>query len=134
VYDTEELAWSVVRAEERHKFKLYAYFMFPVRFDGGREEPYELPALSVEPLPSSFIRLGYDAVSRSTGNDFECSPLSCNGMAEHVPVNRHCLVDTEQEAFKLAREFSAGNCETGPYYVVEVWSRANAAEESTPKA
>jgi hypothetical protein len=127
VYDTEEIAWNVVPPEARHQFDLYAYFMFPVRFDGGREEPYELPPLNVQPLPSSFVRLGYDAVSRSTGNNFECSPLSCNYMAEHVPVNRYCLVDTEQEAFELAREFSAGNCEPGPYYVVEVWKRVNAS-------
>lgn len=121
VYDTEELALSIVAPEERSEFELYAYFMFPVRFVDGRLEPFDLPALRVQPLRTSFSRLGYDAVSRTQDNEFECSPLSCNGMAQHIAVNRYCLVDTEPQAFEIARDFSIGKAEPGPYYVVEVW-------------
>ena len=52
---------------------------------------------------------------------FFCSPLSCNGMAEEYPVNRYCLVDDPDTALAMARDFATGNCEPGPYCVVEVW-------------
>ena len=129
VYDTEAVAWSVVPAEARPAFDLYAYALFPVRFAEGRQEPIDLPALQVQPLPASFVRLGYDAVSRSSGTTFECSPLSCNGQAQQVAVNRYCLVETAQQAFALAHAFSVGTCEPGPYYVIEVWRQPRQTAE-----
>ena len=53
---------------------------------------------------------------------FFCSPLSCNGMAAAYPVNRSCLVDDLETAVTMARDFATGNCEPGPYCVVEVWT------------
>lgn len=120
-YDTPELAWSVVPGPARSEFDLYAYWVFPLEFVEGQQCSFSLPPLHVRPLPASFERLGYDVVSRSSGHYFECSPLSCNHMAEHVPTNRHCLVDDAETAFQLASEFEASGCEPGPYYVVEVW-------------
>ena len=121
VYDTPELAWSVVPDSSRQEFDLYAYQLFPVAVDDGRQQPFQIPPLHVQPLPSSFERLGYDIVSRSYGANFEGSPLSCNHMAEHVPVTRSCLVADVDTAFQLARDFDVGGCEPGPYYIVEVW-------------
>ena len=120
-YDTPELALSVVPDAARGEFDLYAYQMFPVQFAEGQQQPFVFPPLHVAPMPSSFERLGFDVVSRSGGSNFECSPLSCNHMAEHVAVSRHCLVDDAAVAFQLAAEFEAGGCEPGPYCVVEVW-------------
>jgi len=121
VYDTTELAWSVVPDSLREKFDLFAYQLFPVVIDNGQQQPFQIPTLHVQPLPGSFERLGYDVVSRSCGTNFECSPLSCNHMAEHVTVTSHCLVADVNMAFQLAREFESGGCEPGPYYIVEVW-------------
>lgn len=120
-YDTQELAWSVVPAERQTQFDLYAWRIFPVRFDHGEERALDLPALKVEPLSAHFVRLGFDAVSRSLGSCFECSPLSCNAMAGEVTVNRHCLIESEAEAFEVARDFSRAEPEPGPYYLIEVW-------------
>ena len=86
VYDTPDLAWSVAPDDARGSFDLYAYQMFPVRFTQGLQQPFEIPPLQVESLPSSFERLGFDVVSRTCGSSFECSPLSCNHMAQHVAV------------------------------------------------
>ena len=83
-FDTPELALSVVPEAARGEFELYAYQMFPVQFDEGQQHPFEIPPLRVAPLLPSFVRLGFDVVSRSCGSSFECSPLSCNHMAEHV--------------------------------------------------
>jgi hypothetical protein len=121
VYDSPDLAWSVVPETVRGEFDLYAYQLFPVEFVAGEQRPFAIPQLNVEPLPASFERIGYDAVSRSCGNSFECSPLSCNHMAERSPANRHCLTDDADSAFRLAAECEAGGCEPGPYFVVEVW-------------
>jgi hypothetical protein len=121
VFDTPELAWSVVPLPDRSAFRLYAFKMYPARFEHGQLIQIELPTLQVSPLPPSFNRLGYDIVSRSVTPMFECSPLSCNNMAEHHPVNRCCLVETEADGLRIAIEFSISEPEPGPYYLVEVW-------------
>jgi hypothetical protein len=121
VYDSPELAWSVVPKAAQGGFDLYAYQMFPVEFANGERCPFTIPPLQVQPLPVSFERLGFDAVSRHYANSFECSPLSCNSMAEHVSTNRYCLVDGSETAFRIASEFSVGGAEPGPYYVLAVW-------------
>jgi len=79
------------------------------------------PALETAPLPASFGRLGFDVVSRHSDATFECSPLSCNYMAREIPVNRYCLIETEAEAFQVARDFSRSEPEPGSYCLVEVW-------------
>ena len=119
-YDSPDAAWSVVPANQAD-FDLYAWRIFPVRFTDEHDEPLELPHLDVAPLPPTFIRLGFDAVSRHLDSTFECSPLSCNSMAQEIPVNRFCLVETESEAFRVAREFARTEPEPGPYFLIEVW-------------
>lgn len=93
VFDTPELALSVVADEEREGFEIHTYAIFPVQYVKGRQTSFELPALSPQTLPDDYEFLGYDVVSRSCGSTFECSPLSCNGYAEQVAVNRWCLLD-----------------------------------------
>ena len=133
LFDTPEAAWSVVPAAERERYRLYAYRLLPVLFhESGQETEHPLPEFTAVPVPGRFSCLGYDAVVRhvgtthSGGNEtpaFSCSPLSCNGMAAEYPVNRYCLVDDLDTAIAMARDFAAGNCEPGPYCVVEVWRR-----------
>ena len=101
-------------------FSLFAYRLQPVRFVNGRAESISIPTLPIDPLPHEFVALGFDIVSRSVSSFFECSPLSCNGMANEVPVNRFCLVDTLAEAVTLGERFSRERLEPGPYYIVEV--------------
>lgn len=131
LFDTPEAAWSVVPPAERERYRLYAYRLLPLLFhESGQTTEHPLPpALTAVPLPAAFSRLGYDAVQRHAGTThrggnqppaFFCSPLSCNGMAAEYPVNRYCLVDDLETAVAMARDFAAGNCEPGPYSVVEV--------------
>lgn len=127
VYDTPELARSVVTDAARANFHVYGYRLFPVQFDEGRQKPFAIPAVNAALLPASFERLGLDIVSRSCGTSYECSPLSCNHMAEHVAANRYCLVDDVDVAFRLAAEFEASGCESGPYHVLEVWRKRSDA-------
>jgi hypothetical protein len=120
VYDTPELAWSVVSAEERQRFTLFAYRILPRFIDKGGETEWKLPNLGVSDLPDGFTTIGFDAVSRFAGSRFECSPLSCNHMASEYPVNKYCLIDDLKTAIAMAHDFAAGNCEPGPYCIIEV--------------
>jgi hypothetical protein len=103
-----------------NSFKLFAYRLLPIRFRDGNTEPVAIALFHVEQLPSSFVSLGFDAVSKSISSFFECSPLSCNNMAAEAPVNRFCLLETLEEAMAFAERCSLGEGEPGPYYVLEV--------------
>jgi len=109
-----------VIGEATGEFQVLAYRLLPVRFRKGHADPIEVSASGITPLPPSFRPLGFDVVSRSTSDGFECSPLSCNLMALEVTVNRHCLVDGLEVARELASRFSVEEPEPGSYYVIEV--------------
>jgi hypothetical protein len=122
LFDTPELAASVIPPEQRPAFAIVAYRFWGRIFDEGEELELDddLPSL---PAPDpSFERLGFDAVGRDD-NNFMCSPLSCNHAATTFQANEHCLFATLDEAIAGARAFSSGEWEPGPYYIVEVLRR-----------
>jgi hypothetical protein len=133
LFSDPDSAWAAVPAAGRSTADLYAYRLWPVQFDEGREDAIELwwePA--VAPMPATFVRLGWDAVVGGNGHGFGCSPLSCNSGADIVEcpqINRHCLVSDETSAIALARSFSVTQPEPGPYCVVEVWRHQPAGAE-----
>jgi len=101
-------------------FSLFAYRLLPLRYLKDRTEPFEVLAESVEPLPADFVSLGFDVVNKTVTPFFECSPLSCNGMASEVAVNRFCLLETLDEAISFAQRCAREEPEPGPFYVIEV--------------
>ncbi len=122
-FNTIEDAWSVVPASERHRYRLFAYRLTLTRFRKGEPLEVALPAdVHPVPIPATFRSLGYDAVSKSMESvlGFECSPLSCNSMAQEIPANEFCLFATEAAATDGAQAFSIQEPEPGDYYVVEV--------------
>ncbi len=133
VYNTPELAWSVVPDSVRSDCQMFGYRVFPIRYRNGIPEHYRLPEQSEEevmgfapvPMGASFERLGFDLIPRSCENAFECSPLACCNLAAEVPANRHCLLTTAEEAFALAPTLEVPGQpmrgEPGPYHIVEVW-------------
>jgi hypothetical protein len=62
---------------------------------------------------------------------FGCSPLSCNGMAESLPVNDFCLIDDLETALAAARRFGIEQPEPGPYLVIEVLTQRASHDQST---
>jgi hypothetical protein len=129
-YDSAELAWAVV-PEDAVGFEVFAYALAPVVFVAGEQRPLALPELAVAMRPSAYEVVGFDAVSKSDSDFFECSPLSCNNMAGEVPVNRYCLVNTASEAVAAARRFSLDQPEPGNYYVIQVWRAARGGPPNT---
>jgi hypothetical protein len=122
-YNAIEDAWSVVPVADRPRYKLFAYRMSTMRFRKGKPLEVPVPAdVHPDPISETFVSLGYDAVSKSmeTVLGFECSPLSCNSMAEEIPANEYCLFATEAAAAASAQAFSVEEPEPGDYYVVEV--------------
>jgi hypothetical protein len=105
-------------------FSLFAYRLLPIRYLKDQAEPIEIAAQSAEPLPPGFVSLGFDVVNKTFSAFFECSPLSCNGMADEVAVNRFCLVATLDEAIAFAERCAREEPEPGPFYVLEVLRQA----------
>lgn len=124
LFNSPELAFGVVPEAERQAFDLYAYRALPKEFWEDRSEPWPLPELGVTPPDAGFQSLGWDLVSRSSGTSFECSPLSCNGLAAKIPVNAQCLLSTPEEALALAESAELQRAEPGPYVVAEVLRRS----------
>lgn len=134
-WNSEAEAWACVPDESRETFNLFAYQVLPLLFGTSGIEapitidqlfPSDMPALPSDAAPLHFHTLGYDIVERNAAMGilgFGCSPLSCNGMAESIPVNDYCLVDDLESALAAARRFGVEQPEPGPYVVVEVLAR-----------
>jgi hypothetical protein len=129
-FSSPETARSLVPGDERADYRLYAYALYPVEYREDGEEPMEVDAPEATPLGREYDLVGYDVASRSAGSYFECSPLSCNMLAEEIDVNRYCLFSTLDDARELARSAEEKRCEPGPYHVVQVW-RERAVEKGS---
>lgn len=125
VFDSEELAWERVPGD-RAPYDMYAYKMFPIKFDG------DLTPVKVEPTAAGDLTdyefLGYDMVSRTYSAEFDHSPLSCNYGHQEFRVNKRCLIDDLAYAWGIASEIAAsakqkGDWEPGPYYMVAVYRK-----------
>lgn len=81
------------------------------------------PSLETHVSPPPQKRLeGFDVVTFFARNAPECSPLSCNSLAEKVPTNRHCLLQSFEEAERFLNEGVFEGGEPGPYRIFAVYS------------
>ncbi len=119
LYDTAARALSIVPAGQAGEYLCFALRALAAKIDGARELAWDLSTTRPEPVPETFVRLGFDVVQCS-GMDLECSPLACSHMADRYPANRWCLFDTLAAALEAARRFAGEPVEPGPYVVVEV--------------
>src|SRR5262245_40184457 len=58
VFDSPEVAMSVVPELERNDFEVHAYSLFPVQFVNGREEAFEIPSVRPHALTADFAQIG----------------------------------------------------------------------------
>jgi len=65
---------------------------------------------------------GFDVVTFSAGNAPECSPLSCNGLADILHTNSHCLFESFDEAEASLNSGKFEGAEPGPYRIIAVYS------------
>jgi hypothetical protein len=122
-YASEAAALSVC-TDKSIAFDLYAYLLYPLRGMDGHAEPFA-PAVTAGAPPADYIFLGYDIVTQSTSDFFECSPLSCNGAAAAFGANAFCLLDGEAEAVQamLAMSEPAAGFEPGPCHLFQVYRK-----------
>ena len=73
-------------------------------------------------VPAHKQLLGFDVVSFDAQTAPECSPLSCNNLAEAVDVNEHCLLPSFESAGKLLEGGTFDNSEPGPFRVFGVYA------------
>ena len=73
-------------------------------------------------LPDQKILAGFDVVSSTQRNSPECSPLSCNSLANEVQTNFHCLLHDFETAKQLVETGRFNNSEPGPYRIFAVYT------------
>lgn len=81
--------------------------------------------------PASPVLMGYDVVTYSCGASAECSPLSCNAIAETLQVNERCLFETFDEAKQALESEIFKNCEPGPLRIFAVYEIPTPEDVST---
>jgi hypothetical protein len=105
---------------------LFYYEAYEVEFDGSRWVPYSpdptlLPVSAIRPRSMQFA--GFDVVTFSADYGPECSPLSCNSLAELVSANEHCLLASFDEAEQRIADGSLRlPTEPGPFRIFAVYS------------
>lgn len=73
-------------------------------------------------LPEKKKIEGYDVVTFVAQSSPECSPLSCNGLADEIPVNQHCLLKSFEDARQCLEDGKFNNSERGPFRIFAVYS------------
>lgn len=106
--------------------ELFHYEVYDQQFDGEARRwdsftPEPSFAMIVEKPAASQLE-GYDIVTFFAGTSPECSPLSCNGLANDIRTNRHCLLPSFADAKRLLQEGRFVKCEPGPYRIFAVYS------------
>jgi len=125
-YDSPAAAWQIVPLADVESYNVYGYELCSEPYGPSHVAPIDT-AVQPAPLTASFRPLGFDVVSRDYASSFECSPLSCNGMASEVAVNDFSLIPNFEEALEFAKRCGESQPEPGEYVVVRVW-REEAAQ------
>lgn len=71
---------------------------------------------------------GFDVTTFTVHTSPECSPLSCNSLAERVRTNVHCLFETFEQAKSAVEAGAFENSEPGPYRIIGVYRVLNTPE------
>jgi len=103
---------------------LFYYEVYEREFDGAAWQSYEADSSfqTNVVVPVDKHLEGFDVVTFSCRNLPECSPLSCNGLAEQLPTNPHCLFQSFEEAEIRVANGTFNNSEPGPYRIFSVYS------------
>jgi hypothetical protein len=104
--------------------KLFYYEAHQLEFDGQSWRPFapepSIPTNVLAPMIRSLE--GFDVVTFWAGNAPEHSPLSCNGLAGDLHTNKHCLLDSFDDAEASLNAGRFTGCEPGPYRIFAVYS------------
>jgi hypothetical protein len=119
--------------------RLFYYEAFEKEFSGEKSLEREFSRKAWRPVPSVPDRFGipvnvvqpaekrlegYDVVTVWVENspDPEHSPLSCNGFADRIPTNVHCLIDSFEQAESSINRGEFQDGEPGALRIIGVYS------------
>lgn len=106
--------------------KVFYYEVYEQEFDDEQEkwQPFGSDSAfkTSVVVPRSKQLEGFDVVTFSVHTSPECSPLSCNGLAEDLETNGHCLFKTFEEAKAHVEGGHFDNSEPGPFRIFAVYS------------
>jgi len=106
--------------------KLFYYEAYELEFNGEKWQPFSagwnIPVNVVPPLHKQLE--GFDVVTIWVENspDPEHSPLSCNGLAQEIPTNSHCLIDSLEDAVDALNAGKFAGNDPGSQRVYAVYS------------
>lgn len=108
---------------------LFYYEVYEKQYDENKKQWQSFEPESsfqthvVKPIRKYLV--GYDVVSFYGQTSAECSPLSCNYLAQEIQVNEHCLFNSFEEAKTHLEKGSFKGCEPGPYRIFAVYTVEN---------
>ncbi len=126
LFDSPEIirAIALENSIDLQGMALFYYEAHELEFTGEQWRPFSSePSMPVSVVPPSRKSLdGFDVVTFRAGNSPECSPLSCNSLAESIQTNSHCLIDSFSEAESNLNTGELLKGEHGPYRIFAVYS------------
>jgi hypothetical protein len=128
LFDTPDVMEAIAAAEsiDLSRHALFYYEFHELEFDERQRRWWPF-----DPIPHTWTHVlaprrkdlrGFDVTGFSARTAPECSPLSCNGLASELPVNRHCLLETLDEARDALERGAFDNTEPGPFRIVAVYT------------
>jgi hypothetical protein len=125
-FDSPNIIKSVARENgiKLEGTSLFYYEAHGMEFDGGRWRSWSPePSIPANVVPPARKKLeGFDVVTFYVKTNPECSPLSCNSMADELHTNAHCLFDSFEEAEENLNNGLFKDAEPGPYRIFSVYS------------
>jgi hypothetical protein len=128
LFDSPAIIESIASREgiDLSKTSLFYYEAHDEEFDGTsgvwRKFGPEPSFVTNVEQPHDKQALGFDVVTFWAGTGPECSPLSCNAVAEDMPVNRHCLFDSFEAAKQAIDGGAFANTEPGSFRIMAVFA------------
>ena len=128
LFDSPDVMEEIAAAEgvDLAGMTLFYYEAYEHEFDDESNQwlPFDLERSFVTnvSVPTEKHLAGFDVATFSMGGPPECSPLSCNALAEEIPVNEHCLFDTFDEAKTALDSGLFRNTEPGPHRIFAVYA------------
>ncbi len=103
---------------------LFYYEVHEKEYDEDRQEWFSVvpsPGYATKiQVPDQKTLQGFDVITYYEAL-LECSPLSCNRIAETVPVNGRCLFNTFSDAKESLEKGLFDRAEPGPYRILAVY-------------
>ena len=128
LYDSPQIMEGIANRKsiDLSEMKLFFYKVTDKQWNANEQkwDEYQLEKFfkTEVQLPKETKLEGYDVGSFFDNSRCECSPLSCNHLAEFVTVNDHCLLKSYEEALDLTKSGELKDCTPGPYRIFEVHS------------